>query len=137
MGSRRTTSVLLSWIEAEPCYGTMDLVFPEFHDSETSGQNISFSTFINSHYNDTVRGLARHHITEKSISLLGVITGFVLLLLLMAFITCIRQRKIYQGYVEARDPRRLYRVYCQLEEVYVYTINEAERDISPPDYDSI
>ena len=52
----RTTSVLLSWIEAEPCYGTMDLVFTEFHDSETSGHNISFSNFINSHYNDTVRG---------------------------------------------------------------------------------
>ena len=41
----------------------------------------------------------------------------------------------FQGYVETRDPRRLYRVYCQLEDV-VYTINE-EKEVSPPDYETV
>ena len=37
--------------------------------------------------------------------------------------------------MESRDPRRLYRVYCQLEDV-VYTINE-EKEVSPPDYETV
>ena len=40
----------------------------------------------------------------------------------------------FQGYVETRDTRHLYRVYC-LEDI-VYTINE-ERDLTPPDYESV
>merc|ERR1719433_731489 len=71
--------------------------------------------------------------------MLGVIAGFILILLFMAFLTCIRQRKIYQGYVEAREPLQFYRVYCQLDGVYVVTIsNEASvKDVSPPDYESV
>merc|ERR1712226_1096996 len=132
--------------DSGPGQDIMDLVFSEFPGGD-GGEgpqqdlqyrprgNISLNNFITGHFNDTIIGFTRHNISDKSLSLLGVISGFVLLLLFMAFITCIRQRKIYQGYVEARDPRRLYRVYCQLEDV-VYTINE-EKEVTPPDYESV
>ena len=41
-------------------------------------------------------GFPSDHLSRKSISLLGVIGGFILILLFMAFLTCIRQKKIYQ-----------------------------------------
>ena len=44
-----------------------------------------------------------------------------------------------QGYVEAREPLHLYRVYCQLDGVYVVAINHEApvKDVSPPDYESV
>ena len=36
------------------------------------------------------------HVSERSLRLLGIIGGFVLLLLFLAFITCVRQRRLYQ-----------------------------------------
>ena len=49
---------------------------------------------------------------------------------------------VFQGYVEATEPIHFYRVYCQLDGVYVYTINtvntEVEvKDVAPPDYESV
>ena len=35
-------------------------------------------------------------VSDKSLSLLGIIGGFTLTLLFLAFITCVRQRKLYQ-----------------------------------------
>ena len=35
-------------------------------------------------------------VREKSLSLLGVIAGLVLLMLLLALVTCIRQRQMYK-----------------------------------------
>ena len=52
---------------------------------------------------------------------------------------------VFQGYVEATEPIHFYRVYCQLDGVYVYTINTvnavnnevAVKDVAPPDYESV
>ena len=49
---------------------------------------------------------------------------------------------VFQGYIEATEPIHFYRVYCQLDGVYVYTINtvntEVEvKDVAPPDYESV
>ena len=49
---------------------------------------------------------------------------------------------VFQGYVEAREPVNFYRVYCQLDGVYVYTINTINnevpvKDVSPPDYETV
>ena len=43
------------------------------------------------------------------------------------------------GYVEARQPMHLYRLYCQLDGVYVVTINNEApvKDVSPPDYETV
>ena len=54
-------------------------------------------------------------VREKSLSLLGVIAGLVLLMLLLALITCIRQRQMYK--VTAIDiqgvPKvRIHLVFC-------------------------
>merc|ERR1712130_122928 len=89
------------------------------------------------------------HVTEKSFSLLGVIVGFVLLLLFLALVTCVRQKKIYQDFLHRQslgmEPLRYYRVYCQLEgmSVSVCTIDNnniniiSDQDEPPPDYDSV
>ena len=37
-----------------------------------------------------------HHVSKRGLGLLGIIGGVVLLLLFLAFITCVRQRKLYQ-----------------------------------------
>ena len=37
-----------------------------------------------------------HHVSKRGLGLLGIIGGFVLLLLFLAFLTCVRQRKLYQ-----------------------------------------
>jgi len=84
------------------------------------------------------------HVNEKSFSLLGMIVGFLLLLLFLALVTCVRQKKIYQDYLHNQnlgmEPLRYYRVYCRMEGMAVNNINTniiSDQDEPPPDYDSV
>eukprot|EP00092_Neocalanus_flemingeri_P011428 GFUD01012315.1.p1 GENE.GFUD01012315.1~~GFUD01012315.1.p1 ORF type:complete len:165 (-),score=21.92 GFUD01012315.1:57-551(-) len=84
-----------------------------------------------------------HQVSERSIRLLEIIGGFVLLLLFLAFITCVRQRKLYEGY--SRGNLRNRTVYYQLQQlqrvqrcnVYMTTVMiEHPREV-PPDYNTV
>ena len=61
---------------------------------------------------------------------------------MMQFITQFQFQEFLRNQSMRNEPLRYYRVYCQLEQMSVFTINNEtgvndEVDTMPPDYDSI
>ena len=74
--------------------------------------------------------------------MLGVTSGFVLLLLLVAMITCARQKKIYEDFMNRSsqcEPVRYYRVMIHMERSRCEDVkdDDTHEEKHPPDYESV
>jgi len=85
-------------------------------------------------------GLSLDRTSDRRLSLFGVVAGFLLLLSFLTFIACIRQRKIYQDWIQHQqlrgEPLRYYRVYCRLNH-NAQDVSNHSVDNLPPAYETV
>ena len=100
-----------------------------------------FMTFM-FHENDLDIVLEDEDPSDRRLSLLGVTAGFVLLLLLVAMITCARQKKIYEDFMHRSsqcEPVRYYRVMIHMDRSRCDDVrdDDTHEEKHPPDYESV